>query len=175
MKISFKKSAAVVLSALSIILLAPSAFCGKTPKAKKTAPKNPHVLDALKDKFENGRYIARMIKGRTFALQELGDLMPNRYLSVIIEGFVTAPHASGTVRTNAFYGQSRMILLSLPLIQRIEAYAFVGCTSLEYLTLSNNLKYVDPKAFDGCNSSLIICFNNVKFTIREFLEFFATR
>lgn len=175
MKINFKKLSTVVVSALSILVLTPSAFCGKKTNTKKTAPQNARVLNATKNITEDGRYVARMVNGRTLVLQELGDLVPNRYSRLLIEGIVTAPHASGIVKTNAFYRQSGIVSLSLPLIRKIEAYAFNGCTSLEYLSLSNNLTYVDPKAFDGCNSSLIICLNDTKYTINEFLALFATR
>ena len=175
MKINFKKLSAVVMSGLSILVLTPSAFCGKKTNAIKTAPQNASVSNATKNISKDGRYVAEMFKGRTLTLQELGDLVPGRYSKLLIEGIVTAPHASGTVRTNAFYRQSGIVLLSLPLVKKIEAYAFDGCTSLEYLSLSENLTHVDPKAFDGCNSSLTICLNDTKYTIREFLELFTKR
>ena len=168
MKNSVKKITAIALSSLGILASAPSAFCTKKNLAKKTNPTN-HCMPEYST--ENSKPIVN-VPDRFFELQESGDLVPGRYSNFLIDEFLAAPHASGTVRKNAFHNQTRLISIFLPLIQRIEGYAFNGCKNLKILILSKNLKSIDPKAFAGCNPSLVIYIDNAIYTISELLAHF---
>ena len=174
MKNNIKKIISVTLSSIGLLASVPSAFCIKETNERRTAPRNARSLDEPQNEIENGRYVVNNSPGRVFVLQEDSNLTTNRYSRILISGKVMAPNAAGIVKSNAFYEQSRITELSLPKIQEIEAFAFHGCTSLRYLTLSNNLIHVDQQAFEGCNPDLIIHFNNHNYTINDFLEFFST-
>ncbi len=172
MKNSFKKFAAITLSSLGILAAMPSAFCSKETNERRTAPRNLNVSDRDYYEIENGRYVARNTTGRISVIQMTGDLVAGMYSKYLICGSIMAPRAAGTVKTNAFYGQSRLTSISLPSIKKIEAEAFDGCTSLQDLFLTNSLTEVNPRAFDGCNPDLIVHLNGIPYTINEFLEHF---
>ena len=173
MKNNIKKIISIALSSFGILASAPSAFCIRETNERRTAPRNFRVLGETQPEIENGRYVARSCPGCICTLQEDGNLMTNRYSLVLISGKVSAPRAAGVVKSNAFYEQSKITELSLPKIKGIEAYAFNGCTSLRYLTVSSDLVHIDPQAFEGCNPDLIIHFNGHNYTINDFLEFFS--
>lgn len=175
MKNNIKKLAAVALSSLGVLTSAPSAFCSKESSNKeKASQEKSYAPNKELDYMENGRYIVSEIPRRVFMLQERGDLATNRYSNILISGKIVAPLASGIVKRRAFYEQSRITSLSLPLVQGIEPFAFEGCSNLRTLEVTDSLTHVDPKAFKGCNPNLIINFNDISYTIDEFLRYFNT-
>lgn len=173
MKNNIKKLTAIALSSLGVLTLAPSAFCSKeSSNKKKASQEKSYAPNKELNYMENGRYILREIPRRAIMLQEQGDLMTNRYSNILISGKVVAPLASGIVKRRAFYEQSRITSLSLPSIQGIESFAFEGCSNLKTLEVTDTLTNVDPRAFKGCNPNLIINFNDISYTIDEFLRYF---
>lgn len=171
MKLNLKKLAAVALSSLGILTAMPSAFCSKEMKNSKKL-RLPHVSLSHKPKknTKKPKIVIVNMPNQIISLPEHGDLFPNRYSGFLFYGQLTAPYASGTAMTAAFRNQSKLTSISLPLIQAIENYAFEGCNSLETIILTENLKYIYPKAFEGCNPNVKINFEGYDLTISEFLK-----
>lgn len=150
MKNSFKKFAVIALSSLEILALAPSAFYSK--------PMDPR------------RFAMEEMPKRMVVVQDQGDLFPGRYTTPI-EGNLIAPYITGTVMKGAFRNQSQLTSISLPGAQVIEERAFEGCTSLETIFLTESLKCIYPKTFQGCNPNVIINFAGYEFTLKGFIEY----
>ena len=150
MKNSFKKFAAIALSSLGILALAPSTFCSK--------PMNPRRF-AMEERPE-----------RMVVVQDQGDLFPGRYTTPIY-GNLIAPYITGVVKKGAFRNQSKLTSISLPWAQVIEERAFEGCASLETIFLTESLKCIYPKTFQGCNPDVIINFAGYECTLNGFIEY----
>lgn len=150
MKNRFKKFAVIALSSLEILALVPSAFCSK--------PMNPK------------RFAMEEMPKRTVVVQDQGDLFPGRYITPIY-GNLIAPYITGVVKKGAFRNQSQLTSISLPWAQVIEERAFEGCTSLETIFLTESLKCIYPKTFQGCNPNVVINFAGYEFTLKGFIEY----
>ena len=98
---------------------------------------------------------------------------------------------------NAFYGNSNLTEVTIPAsLEKIDAYAFAncvnlttvkfesgctlktieerafeGCASLETIFLTESLKCIYPKTFQGCNPDVIINFAGYEFTLNGFIEY----
>ena len=79
-------------------------------------------------------------------------------------GDVTIPYGIKTIGYYAFcpdpiVGESKITSIQMPdSVEKIEMFAFGECSSLEWVTVSENLKLIGENAFLGCNSLVEIGF-----------------
>lgn len=91
-----------------------------------------------------------------------------------LKGIIAAPLARPKVSEKAFLNQVDMTTLFLPLVSRIDEYAFEGCRNLNMLFLTSNIESVSPMAFARCNRNLKIVYHDSIYTIPQFLSMFAS-
>lgn len=91
-----------------------------------------------------------------------------------LKGIIAAPLARPKVSEKAFLNQVDMTTLFLPLVSRIDEYAFEGCRNLNMLFLASSIESVSPRAFAKCNPNLKIVYHGFIYTIPQFLSMFAS-
>ena len=111
-----------------------------------------------------------------FVITEDGSIDKLKYswLALRLQGVIAAPLAWPKVGERAFLNQAYMTTLFLPLVNRIDEYAFEGCTNLKMLFLTSSIESVSPRAFAKCNPNLKIVYHGFIYTIPKFLSMFAS-
>lgn len=72
--------------------------------------------------------------------------------SSFISGNYIAPSSVKAIWNRAFYGCSKLDSVILTNVDSVANYAFSGCSKISYLHLSEKLRYVGHKSFEGCKS-----------------------
>lgn len=91
-----------------------------------------------------------------------------------LKGVIAAPLAQPKVGEKAFLNQVYITTIFLPLVNRIDEYAFEGCRNLDMLFLTSSIESVSPRAFAKCNPNLKIVYHGFIYTIPKFLSMFAS-
>lgn len=102
------------------------------------------------------------------------DKLKYSWAALRLKGIIAAPLARPKVSEKAFLNQVDMTTLFLPLVSRIDEYAFEGCRNLNMLFLTSNIESVSPRAFAKCNRNLKIVYHGFIYTVPQFLSMFAS-
>lgn len=194
MKINFKKSAATAISALSILVSAPSAFC-----VPRTIPSGTHCTGKSYDiKFKpmrNTRTIPasleeaqKLLATSTLETYDKADeiyhrdnslfsteVLTNNQVTIssldhlVLKSCIEAPFAK-VVGDCGFTNQINVKKIVLPKVSHLGAYAFEYCDNLEEVVFTKELTHIDPGAFAGCRQDLKIIYEGKVYSIAELLS-----
>lgn len=161
MNSNFKKSAAIVVSALGVLTSAPSAFCA--PKACPNSEKKNYNITKAPKKRENESQTSHT------------KIIPNRIISKkymdgeIFQKRVDAPDAVA-VEDYAFANQSHIKKVKLPKAVHVGSRAFENCENLEKIVFTDQLTSIAPDAFLGCRLDLKIIYKGLEYSVGEFAQ-----
>ncbi len=195
MKISFKKSTAMAISALSILVSAPSAFCSpravpsevhctresydinfkpmnnirNLPQSLKTAQKllETSTLNTC-DEVDDDIYHSDRSLFSTEVLTN--DEVTTKSLDHLVKkSHLEAPFAT-VVGDYGFTNQINVKKIVLPKVSYLGSYAFEYCDNLEEVVFTNKLTHIEPGAFARCNKNLKIVYEGKVYSITGLLS-----
>lgn len=197
MKMNFKKSSAIAISALSILASAPSALC-----TRKTTPSENHICrgenyeirtrpvhfnihdnspiqrpiasrqpfsipDALKP-FGKAIKINHSDKSLFSSIEIFKDKeITEQSLGHLIEKTQFEAPSAETVEERGFSNQIYLKKIALPKVSYLGSFAFEYCDSLEEVVFTDKLTQIESNAFVGCNKDLKIIYNGERYTIPQ--------
>ena len=194
MKINFKKSAATAISALSILVSAPSAFC-----APRTIPSGVHCAGESYDINFKPTHNIRTIPASLKAAQKLlatstletcdkvdeiyhndrslfstevltNDQVTTKSLDhLVLKSCLEAPFATA-VGDCGFTNQINVKKIVLPKVSYLGSYAFEYCDNLEEVVFTKKLTHIEPGAFAGCRQDLKIIYEGRVYSITGLLS-----
>lgn len=188
MKVNFKKSAIVAISALSILVSAPSVLClPRTFPAEshisgesyditlkpiyvvKPTP-TPHNVRKLPKSFKEAQLEESLNEELLYTETINTDEIPTGFLDYLIHKTEFVAPFAKAVGHYEFIHQVKLKKIVLPEVCYLGSYAFKDCENLEEIVVSDKLTAIEPDAFAECNPNLQIICEGEKFSVSGFLS-----